>query len=392
MIVLVLNCGSSSVKFQLFDMATEAALLRGAVEKIGEATSLLVCEGEGKGINKQVSAANHSEAFNHMRGLLADLPQPQAVGHRVVFGGEIQENAVFATPEIESLIESYSALAPLHNPPNLAGIRAARQFYPSVPHVAAFDTSYHQTMPPRSYLYAIPYDFYEKYRIRRYGFHGISHNYVAERAARLLAIHPKDFTGITAHLGNGCSLTAIQRGQAIDTTMGMTPLEGVMMGTRSGDIDAAIIFHLMDRLGISAAEVQRILQKESGVKGVSGLSNDLREIEAAAADGHERARLTLEMYAYRVRKYIGAYLAVLANPQALIFMGGVGERGTAMRERILSGLSHVGIRFDAGRNRQATPPESEITTPDSPIRAFVIATNEELMIARETQRLAAPQA
>ena len=387
MIILVLNCGSSSVKFQLFDMATETALLRGAVEKIGEATSLLACEGAGGKINRQVNAANHSEAFNHMHALLADLPQPDAVGHRVVFGGEITENAVIATAEIEAMIDSYSALAPLHNPPNLAGIRAAKLFYPRVPHAVAFDTSYHHTMPPHAYLYAIPYEFYENYRIRRYGFHGISHNYIAERAARLLGIHWRDFNGITAHLGNGCSLTAIQRGQAIDTTMGMTPLEGVMMGTRSGDIDAAIIFHMMERLNLSAAEVQRILQKESGVKGVSGLSNDLREIEAAAAAGHDRARLTLEMYAYRVRKYIGAYLAVLTNPQAFIFMGGVGERDAAMRERILAGLSHVGIRFDAGRNRQAALPEAEITTPDSPIRAFVIATNEELMIARETQNL-----
>jgi acetate kinase len=397
--VLVLNCGSSSAKYQLFDMSNGEVVLKGIVEKIGEAKPVMVHEWSGGRQEGEVVAKDHVEALHLIRdavhdparGGSADPAEIAAVGHRVVHGGEKFVHSSLIDDEIEGIIEDYFSLAPLHNPPNLLGIRAARKNLPDIPHVAVFDTSFHQTMPPKAYLYAIRYDMYDKHRIRRYGFHGTSHRYVAERAAEMLGVPHDGFTGITCHLGNGCSLAAVQNGKSVDTTMGLTPLEGVPMGTRSGDIDPAIIFHLAESLGMDLASINKLLQKESGLKGVSGLSNDLRDIEKAAAEGNERARLAAEVYGYRVRKYVGAYLAVLHQPRAIVFTGGVGQNGTLMRERIVGGLEHLGIKLDRGRNQSPVRNghgEFDIAASDSPIRVLVIPTNEELMIARDTVEVA----
>lgn len=393
--VLVLNCGSSSAKYQLFDMATEGTVLKGIVEKIGEAQPVMIHEWPGGNERRHVSAHDHSEALHLIRDVVLDptrggcasAGEVAGVGHRVVHGGERFTASSLVTPEVEAGIEEFCSLAPLHNPPNLLGLRAARQFFADVPHVAVFDTSFHESMPPEAYLYAIRYDLYEKHRIRKYGFHGTSHRYVAGRAAGFLGIPHDAFTGITCHLGNGCSLAAVQGGKSVDTTMGLTPLEGVPMGTRSGDIDPAIIFHLAERLKMDLAAIEKLLQKESGLKGVSGISNDLRDVEKAAAEGNARARLAAEVYGYRVRKYIGAYLAVLRGTRAIVFTGGVGQNGVQMRERIAGGLDHLGIELDPARNaspRKNSHGECDIATATSPIRLLVIPTNEELMIARDT--------
>jgi acetate kinase len=390
--VLVLNCGSSSIKYQLFDMSTEEVVIKGSVEKIGEAEPQLTHQWNGDKITLKIEAKNHAEAVHHLRDLLLDpskggVKDPAeilAVGHRVVHGGEKFTASAIVTEEIEGIIEEYYALAPLHNPPNLTGIRAAKQFFPDVPHVAVFDTSFHQTMPPKAFLYAIRYDLYEKEGIRRYGFHGTSHRFVAMRASEILNNNPDSFTGITCHLGNGCSLAAIQDGKSVDTSMGLTPLEGVPMGTRSGDIDPAIIFHLGDRLGMSNGEINNLLNKQSGIKGVSGVSNDLRDVGEAAEGGNKQAQVALEVYGYRVRKYIGAYLSVLSNPQGIVFTGGVGENDLAMRKRILEGMCHMGVKLDNKKNDKRQKGEYDITTDDSPIRVLVIPTNEELVIARDT--------
>lgn len=390
--ILVLNCGSSSIKFQLFDMKREKVRLKGSVEKIGEAAPEIIHQNDGPPVKRNVGAKDHDEALLHIREVLLDpsvggvkdASEITAVGHRVVHGGEQFVHSQVIDAEVERIIEKNFSIAPLHNPPNLTGIRAAKVYFPDVPHVAVFDTSFHQTMPPRAFLYAIRYDLYEEDRIRRYGFHGTSHRYVTQRAAQILGIPQDQFTGITAHLGNGCSLAAVQNGNSVDTSMGMTPLEGIAMGTRSGDIDPAIIFHLAEHKGMTLKQINNLLQKESGLKGLSGLTNDLRDVDAAAAQGNQRAQLALDVYAYRIRKYIGAFLAVLHNPRAIVFTGGVGERGIAMRERILTGLDHLGIVFDPARNRSVAAIEAEISAPGSPIHVMVVPTNEELMIARDT--------
>jgi len=331
--ILVLNCGSSSIKYQLFDMSREVATVKGLMEKIGEGQPVMNHEWSGGKEKRDIQAANHHEALQAIRAMLLDptrggvkdASEISAVGHRVVHGGEKFVESTLITEEVEQIIQDYFSLAPLHNPPNMMGIRAAKEYFPDVPHVAVFDTSFHQTMPPKAYIYAMRYDLYEKDRIRRYGFHGTSHRYVAQRAAAMLGT--EHFTGITAHLGNGCSLAAIQDGKSVDTTMGLTPLEGVPMGTRSGDIDPAIIFHLAERRGMTLDQINRMLNRESGLKGVSGISNDLRDVEKAAEEGNQRAEIALEVYAYRVRKYIGSYLAILRNTQGIVFTGGVGENG-----------------------------------------------------------------
>ncbi len=391
--ILVLNCGSSSVKYQLFDMAKEAAIAGGTFEKIGQPEPELTHRWNGNTLSETVEIRDHGDALLHIRDLLLDPARGgmrsasdiRAVGHRVVHGGERFVGSMRITGEVERTIEDYAALAPLHNPPNLAGIRAARRYFPDVAHVAVFDTAFHQSMPEPAFLYAIPYDLYEADRIRRYGFHGTSHRYVAERAADRLGKAPDAFTGITCHLGNGCSLAAVRNGRSVDTSMGLTPLEGVPMGTRSGDIDPAVIFHLAGHCGMSIGEIDRLLNRSSGLLGLSGVSNDLREIQAAARGGNRRARLAQEVYAYRIRKYIGAYLAVLGGADAVVFTGGVGENGSAMRGRILEDLEGLGMRLDPDRNRACEGCEGEISSPDSPIKLLVIPTNEELLIARDTR-------
>ena len=391
--ILVLNCGSSSVKYQLFDMKTEETLVRGSIARIGQPDPALIHRWRGGRLSRTVSAANHDSALLRVRDLLLDPAQGGvsdeseilAVGHRVVHGGERFIRSVKITDEVEETIDSFATLAPLHNPPNLDGIRAARRFFPDVPHVAVFDTAFHQTIPEHAYLYALPYRLYEEYRMRRYGFHGTSHRYVVGRAAELLGKQPDAFTGITCHLGNGWSLAAVSQGESVDTSMGFTPLQGVPMGTRCGDIDPAIVLRLSLRRGMSLPDIDRMLNRESGLLGVSGVSNDLREVQRAAEEGNERAELAQKIYAYGIRKYIGAYLAVLGGADAVAFTGGVGENGAGMRSRILTGLDGLGMVLDPDRNRECVGQERVISTDDSPVKLLVVPTNEELLIARDTR-------
>lgn len=338
--VLALNCGSSSLRWGLFDVAEDRELATGGVEEVRD----------------------REDAWRDTRLALARLPPPDAVGHRVVHGGERFTEATRIDSSVLEAIEAQVPLAPTHNPRCLEGIREASRLFPDTPQVAVFDTAFHQTLPPASYLYALPYELYEKDHIRRYGFHGTSHRYAAERAAELLDLPAQSYTGISCHLGNGCSIAAVRDGRCIDTSMGMTPLEGLMMGTRSGDVDPAVVLELARRHGVDRAE--RLLNDESGLLGVSGVSSDLREVEAAATSGNERARLALDLFAHRVRRGIGAMLAVLGDAQALVFTGGIGVHGEAMRERILDGLEGIGI--------------------GSRIRVLVIPAREEWLIARET--------
>ena len=391
--ILVLNCGSSSVKYRLFDMVTEAVAAGGSVEKIGESEPTYSHRWGEDRISGTVEAADHAQSMMHIRDLLLDpergglksRAELAAVGHRVVHGGEQFFKSVPITDEVVHIVEDHASLAPLHNPPNLAGIQAARTFFPDVTHVAVFDTAFHQSMPEQAYLYAIPYKLYEEGRIRRYGFHGTSHRYVTLRAGEILDKADVGFTGITCHLGNGCSIAAVKDGKSMDTSMGLTPLEGVPMGTRSGDIDPGIIFHLERHSGMSTDEIDRLLNRESGLLGVSGVSNDLREVQAAAESGNAHAEIALQIYAYRVRKYIGAYLAVLGGADAVVFTGGVGENGDTMRARILTGLDGLGLVLDADRNQACVGQDGEISAEGSPIKLLVIPTNEELLIARDTR-------
>ncbi len=397
--ILVLNCGSSSVKYQLFDLERDEPILGGAVERIGEAEPVLAHRWMEGTASFPVEAADHDEALRRVRDMVLDAgrggvggdDEIGAVGHRVVHGGEHFVQSVIITDEVEQIIERYSVLAPLHNPPNLDGIRAGRRFFPNIPHVAVFDTAFHQTMPAHAYLYALPYELYEGDHIRRYGFHGTSHRYVSERAAELLG-KPNGFTGVTCHMGNGCSIAAVDAGRSVDTSMGLTPLEGVVMGTRSGDIDPAIVFHLEKTKNLSPGEIDTMLNRRSGLLGVSGVSNDLREVQGAAAVGNERAEVALQMFAYRVRKYIGAYLAALGGADAIVFTGGIGENAASMRHRILDGLGNLGMQLDDGRNEACVGEEGPISTEGSPIKLLVIPTREELLIARSTRDVMAENA
>ncbi len=394
--VLVLNCGSSSIKYRLFETDTETPVIKGQVECIGESSPAMTHSWEGGEASGAVAAPDHQAAMRAIhdalmdpsRGGVGDASEIAAVGHRVVHGGETFFTSAIIDDGVERVVEECALLAPLHNPPNLVGIRAARKAFPDIPHVAVFDTAFHQTMPREAWAYALPWEWYSEDGVRRYGFHGTSHRYVAVRAAELLGIAADDFTGITLHLGNGCSCAAIQNGRSVDTSMGLTPLEGLVMGTRCGDIDPAIVFHVAARRDLSFKDLDRILNKQSGLKGLSGLTNDVRELEAAAAGGHDRAGLALDVYARRVRKYIGAYLAVLDRPVAVVFTGGVGERGAKMRHRIAAGLDHLGLVFDESRNGTIDG-EGDIAAEGSPVRILVVPTREELMIARETSALVA---
>ncbi len=309
-----------------------------------------------------------------------------ACGHRVVHGGEAFTGSVIVNEELEKVIEQYSELAPLHNPPNLTGIRAVGVIMGSVPQVVCFDTAFHQSIPEVAYLYALPHEMYERYKVRRYGFHGTSHRFVARRAAELLGKGKYDVNLITCHLGNGCSITAVREGRSVDTSMGLTPLEGVVMGTRSGDVDPAVIFHLV-RKGYKLEELDTIFNKRSGLLGISGVSNDVRDLEKKAAEGHEKCRLALDIFAYRIRKYIGAYMAVLNGCDAVVFTGGIGENGIAMRKRILENMENIGIRLDNYKNRAVSGREGEIHKKDSRVKLLVIPTDEEGAIARDTYEI-----
>jgi acetate kinase len=387
--ILVLNCGSSSIKYQVIDGTTEVPEVTGLLECIGEKQAHMRHRDAKRQLIEDCHAPDHVHAMDIIHRVLETSPSGldiNAVGHRVVHGAELFITSVRIDAEVEAAIEKCSELAPLHNPPNLTGIRAAKKLFPDVEHVAVFDTAFHESMPPEAWCYALPWELYKKHGIRRYGFHGTSHHYVMLRASQLMGIRPDEFTGITLHLGNGCSATAIQNGRSVDTSMGLTPLEGLVMGTRCGDIDPAIPFFMADKEDLSFKELDDMLNKQSGLKGISGLSNDVRTLEAAALEGHERADLALRVYARRIRKYIGAYLAMIVRPRAIVFTGGVGEHDAFMRYRSVVNLEHLGICLDADANRDLHL-EGDISTPASPLRILVVPTREELMIARETMAL-----
>jgi len=394
--ILVLNCGSSSVKYKLFNLETNEILGSGIVEKIGMKGSCLKhMRADGQKILLEGEVLEHQTAIEYILGVLTSkrhgalksLEEIDAVDHRVVHGGEKFNKSVLITDEVIRKIEECIDIAPLHNPPNLSGIHAIEELLPSVPQVAVFDTAFHQTMPEHAYMYAIPYSLYTKYGIRRYGFHGTSHRYVSKRACDFLGLDYQQTKIITVHLGNGASATAVKNGKSIDTSMGLTPLEGLMMGTRSGDVDLGIATFLMEKEMIGPSVLSTLFNKHSGMLGVSGISSDMRDIKAAIEKGNERARLALEMYEYRIIKYIGAYAAALNGVDLLVFTGGVGENQASTRTNVCNNLNYLGVKIDEKINIATKGKEALISTPDSSIKVAVIPTDEEFMIASDTYEI-----
>lgn len=394
--ILVLNCGSSSVKYKLLDMSTHEELGSGGVEKIGMKGSFLKhTRKDGQKVILEGEILEHQVAVEYILGVLtsekhggvASLEEINAVGHRVVHGGEKFNSSVLISDEVIKKIEECIDIAPLHNPPNLAGIRAITELLPDIPQVAVFDTAFHQTMPEKAYMYGIPYPLYTKYGIRRYGFHGTSHRYVSKRACDFLGIDYQNSKVITAHIGNGASITAIENGKSVDTSMGFTPIEGLMMGTRSGDVDLGVVTFLMEKEMINSSAVSTLFNKHSGVLGVSGLSSDMRDIENAVAEGNQRAKLALDIYEYRIIKYIGSYIAALNGVDVLVFTGGVGENQTGTREKVCQNLSFMGVKIDVEVNAKTRGSEMIISTPESSVKVVVIPTDEEYMIAYDTMEI-----
>ncbi len=391
--VLVLNSGSSSIKFQLFNMQNEEVLAKGSVTRIGGADALLKYKSEQGNVKKEIDISTHSEGLQVIKefligenGVIEDVDEIDAIGHRVVHGGEQYGEPVIIDDKVEEKIEQLSELAPLHNPHNHKGIIECKKIIPDTPQVAVFDTGFHQTIPASAYLYALPYKYYQKYGIRRYGFHGTSHQFVAQKAADFIGKPIEELKIITCHLGNGASIAAVKNGKSVDTSMGLTPLEGLVMGTRSGDIDPSIVTFLMERENMTTKEIEDVLNTESGLLGVSGITNDFREINQAASEGHERARQALELFYYRIQKYIGSYQVAMEGLDAIVFTGGIGENEGDARKGILQKLTFMGIKIDEEAN-QVKGEEKEISTVDSAIKCLAIPTDEELVIARESQKL-----
>ena len=392
--ILVINAGSSSLKYQFIKIEEEKVLAKGLCEKIGLKDSLLKLNVPGKDTYKiEKHMKDHSDAIKMVidaltgeHGVISDMNEIDAVGHRVVHGGEAIKDSVLITDEVMKIVEDCVELAPLHNPANIIGIKACAEVMPNVPQVGVFDTAFHGHMPKEAFMYALPYKMYTDYKVRKYGFHGTSHKYVTQRAAKLLGKDVNDIKIITCHLGNGSSISAVKGGCSIDTTMGFTPLAGVPMGTRSGDIDPAIIMYLMDKLGTNAEGINNILNKESGVYGISGVSPDFRDLSNAEADGNERAQLALNMFTYAVKKDIGAYAAALGGVDALVFTAGVGENDDYVREHVTDGLEFLGIKIDADKNK-VRGEERDISADGATVKTVVIPTNEELMIAKDTARI-----
>lgn len=395
--ILVLNCGSSSIKYQVIYINKESELLaKGLLDRIGIPNSQLKHQVPGREAFKITrDVADHEEGINlifetlkdHDHGVITDITEIAAVGHRVAHGGEYFSASVRLDEKAKADIEKLCELAPLHNPAHLKGIQSIDKVLPNVPQVAVFDTSFHQTMPAYSYLYAIPYEYYEKYKIRRYGFHGTSHKYVAMKACRFLT---KDFDQvriITCHLGNGSSVAAIYNGRSVDTSMGFTPLEGLMMGTRSGDVDAGVLLFIAEKEKLSIKDTNAMFNRLSGVCGISGISYDMRDVEVAAHNGNERAQLALDMYAYRVKKYIGAYAAAMGGVDIIVMTGGIGENDYETRKKILEGMEFFGVDFDSSRNEDVKGREVILTRPGSKVIAMVMPTNEELVIALDTYNI-----
>ena len=390
--ILVLNCGSSSIKYKLFDMTTKEVLAQGGIEKIGLVGSFLkltLPNGEKKILEKDIPEHTAGIEFilntlvSPEYGAIKSLDEINAVGHRMVHGGERFSESVLLNKEVLDAFIACNDLAPLHNPANLKGVNAVSAILPNVPQVGVFDTAFHQTMPDYAYMYAIPYELYEKYGVRRYGFHGTSHRYVSQRVCEFLGVDPKGKKIITCHIGNGGSISAIKDGKCIDTSMGLTPLEGLVMGTRSGDIDAGAVTFIMEKEGLNATGISNLLNKKSGVLGVSGVSSDMRELEAAVAAGNPKAILAEKMYFYRIKKYIGAYAAALGGVDIILFTGGVGENQANCRSEVCEGLEFIGVKIDLEKNK-VRGEEAIISADDSKVTVAVIPTDEELMIASDT--------
>jgi len=394
--ILVLNCGSSSIKYALYDMDDRSVMTSGGAERVGldgAFVKVKMANGEKKQIMHDIP--EHTEGVKFIFSLLTDpeicvikdLKEIDAVGHRMVHGGEKFNKSVVLDDEVLKVFEECSDLAPLHNPANLKGVKAVSELMPGLPQVGVFDTAFHQTMPKKAYMYAIPYELYEKYAIRRYGFHGTSHRYVSKRVCDYLGVKPEDKKVITCHIGNGGSVAAVDCGKCVDTSMGLTPLEGVMMGTRSGDIDGGAVSFIQKKLGLDADGISNLLNKKSGVLGITGISSDMREIDAASDNGDEKARLALEMYNYRIKKYVGAYAAAMGGADIIVFTAGVGENQANMRESVCENMEWMGVKLDVEKNNAIHGEEAVISAPDSKVTVVVIPTDEELMIASDTMEL-----
>lgn len=391
--VLVLNCGSSSIKYQFIDTDTENALAKGIVERIGMTGAVLSqTRFDGDSIKIAGEILDHKAAIEYViaillsknHGVIENISEIDAVGHRVVHGGETFSDSVLINDEVLKVIEDNIELAPLHNPPNIKGIQAVNRLLPKTPQVAVFDTAFHSKMPPRSFLYGIPYELYKKYKIRRYGFHGTSHLFVSQKAAEMMKKDIIELKIITAHLGNGCSMAAINKGTSVDTTMGFTPLEGLLMGTRSGDLDPSLILYIMGKEGLSLHEAGTLLNKHSGLIGISGESSDMREIIAAVKDEQKRSVYAFEIFCYRIKKYIGAYTAAMGGLDALVFTGGIGENAVEVREEVCRNMDYLGIKLDTLKNESR---EQIISDSSSKVKIFRIPTNEELVIAMDTAKI-----
>ena len=399
--ILVINAGSSSIKYQLMDIEDVhhcALLASGLVEKIGEPVGRLIHKtfsgGQEQKIVEEESLPTHREGMSRVVALLTDprkgvirgAAEIHGVGHRVLSCGEVYSDTVLVTPQVKDTIREFFPLGPLHNPPNLMGIEVAQEFFPDAQQVAVFDTAFHQTMPPKAYLYAVPYEWYTKYRLRKYGFHGTSHKFIAQETAEFLGQPLAQTSLISIHLGNGCSMAAIRGGQCVDTTMGVTPLEGLVMGTRSGDIDPAALEYIMGQTGMDIHQITTALNKKSGLKGICGV-NDMREVVEAAAAGNAQAETALQMFCYRIQKYIGAYMAVVPNLDAIVFTAGIGQNSAPVRERICRDLAHLGLRIDLAKNAVRSDAPRAIQEAGAPLKILVLPTNEELQIALETKQI-----
>ncbi len=394
--ILVLNCGSSSVKYKLIDTAEEKVLAEGGVEKIGLPDGFLKYkQKDGNKAIKELGLTDHKGAVKAVLDILTDAKdgciksysEIDAVGHRVVHGGEKFAKSVLLTDEVLQQVKDCYDLAPLHNPANVTGIEAVEEILPGIKQVGVFDTAFHQTMPAKAFMYALPYKYYEEDGVRRYGFHGTSHRYVSQRVCEILGVDPKEVKIITCHVGNGGSITAIEGGKSVDTSMGLTPTEGLMMGTRVGDVDPGALTFLMKKHNLTADDLQRVINKESGVGGVSGVSSDMREIEAAVNAGDPRAKLALDMYEQRILKYIGAYAAEMGGVDIIVFTGGVGENQTGLRSNVCKPLAFMGVKLDEDLNAKTRGTDTIISTPDSKVKVVVVPTDEELMIARDTEAI-----
>ncbi len=395
--ILVINAGSSSMKYQLFDMDNETVLAKGNCERIGIDGVFTHKTADGREKHLSVSMPDHTAAFMQIKearvdkevGVIGDLAEVSAVGHRIVQGGAIFSKSVLVDEKVIEDIEGLSDLAPLHNPAHVQGIRACRKvFGEAVPEVVVFDTAFHATIPQHAYMFAVPYEYYEKYKVRRYGFHGTSHRYVSQRCAELMGKDIKTLKMVTCHLGNGSSITAVDGGVCKDTSMGLTPLDGFMMGTRTGSLDPSVVTFIAEKENLSPKELSDLFNKKSGLLGISGISSDDRDVTKAAEEGNERAILAQKMLEYQIKKFVGAYVAVLNGCDAIVFTAGIGENQAAHRQAVCDGLGYLGVKIDAEKNKQTVRgAEGEISTPDSKVRVYVIPTNEEIMIARDTKAL-----